>query len=94
MDIVGKIKVTVEGAEDSRLPEANVEIVEGPSAPVLQNTDEEGFCTFLTLTPGTYRVEASMPGFETQSQTTSVRGEEETVLSFRLEAAPDNGQPG
>lgn len=93
MDIVGKIKVTVEGADDQPLPDAIVEIVEGPSAAVRQSTDEEGFCTFLTLTPGDYRVEASLPGFETRSERTSVRGEQEEVLTFRLEPAADNGQP-
>lgn len=93
MDIVGKIKVRIEGSGGQPVPEATVEVVRGPTAALLQTTDAEGFCTFLTLAPGSYEVQASKAGFETESETTTVRSEEETSLSFRLNAAPDNGQP-
>jgi hypothetical protein len=83
---VTRILGTVTGPDGAKIAEASVYFIEGPVPlpDIAQLTDEEGRFRLAAPAPGTYRIGARAPGFETAEVKVEVQDEPEVAASITL----------
>lgn len=81
-----RIQGTVVDPSGAALAGANVTVTElATSRTVNVQTNEEGAYTFLSLSPGRYRIEIAQPNFKTSQQEFTLEVQQVAVLNFNLE---------
>lgn len=81
-----RIQGAVTDPSGAALAGANVTVTELATSRTLNvQTNEEGAYTFLSLSPGRYRIEIAQPNFKTTQQEFTLEVQQVAVLNFNLE---------